>query len=246
MSSFNPYAQSIWEAEQTYDVLPIDEFKEEIVRQIDENRVTIIQGETGCGKSSRVPLYLLEKEGTKFLVSQPRRIACRGLLNRMRSTQVGREHLFGMRLGGGIKDEVSGSTRCFFCSAGYIVRLLAAYPGHFDDHTHLIIDECHERSVDGDVLCLLAKRLLLTNPSIKIVLMSATLEADRYRTYFGTLFNEVAPAKEEPAIDKVPLTAPALTFGGGGVSEPIRIEVRKHKISTFFADDLEVRGNEMK
>ena len=65
----------------------------------------------------------------------------------------------GMRMGHGIKDE-SEATRIYFVTTGYLVRLLAHHPESFQAHTHLIIDEVHERSVDGDILCLLARRLL--------------------------------------------------------------------------------------
>ena len=99
-------------------------------------------------------------------------------------------------------------SRCWFCTTGYIVRLLANHPSYFDYHTHLIIDEVHERSVDGDLLCLLAKRLLETNPTIKLILMSATLAASSYQEYFSL------------------------------VDPPIHIKVRNFKITTYFAEDL--------
>ncbi|GMI08067.1 hypothetical protein TrRE_jg6967 [Triparma retinervis] len=142
------------------------------------------------------------------MVAQPRRIACKGLLDRMRSAHPERAHQFGMRLGHGLRDEDRGSARCWFCTTGYIVRLLANHPSYFDYHTHLIIDEVHERSVDGDLLCLLAKRLLETNPTIKLILMSATLAASSYQEYFSL------------------------------VDPPIHIKVRNFKITTYFAEDL--------
>ena len=57
------------------------------------------------------------------------------------------------------------------------------------DHSHLIIDEVHERSVDGDLLCLLARRLLVTCPDLRIILMSATVHTQLYKTYFTNLPN---------------------------------------------------------
>jgi HrpA-like RNA helicase len=78
----------------------------------------------------------------------------------------------------------TSSTRAFFVTTGYLVRVLANNPGRFDDITYLIIDEVHERSVDTDILCLLCRRLLNTNPRIRLVLMSATLAAALYQEYF--------------------------------------------------------------
>lgn len=78
-------------AEPVHDILPIDAFREEILTRIHRDRVTIIHGETGCGKSSCLPRFLLE-EGERtgvpvqIMVSQPRRIAVTSLLRRLRTT----------------------------------------------------------------------------------------------------------------------------------------------------------------
>lgn len=69
-------------------------------------------------------------------------------------------------------------------STGYLVRLVAHAPQVFNNHTHLIIDEVHERSIDGDLLCLLSRRLLSEYPKLKLILMSATLHTELYKQYF--------------------------------------------------------------
>jgi len=88
--------------------LPIDLFRRKIINQIGLERVTIIHGETGCGKSSRVPIFLLDTPSqlpVKFMVAQPRRIACKGLLDRMKSSHPHRAEEFAMRLGHGLREE---------------------------------------------------------------------------------------------------------------------------------------------
>lgn len=87
-------------------------------------------------------------------------------------------------MGHGIKDE-NDETNIYFVTTGYLVRLLAFKPDVFQSHTHLIIDEVHERSIDGDVLCFLVKQLLTSNPNIRVVLMSATIHTDLYASYFS-------------------------------------------------------------
>ena len=143
------------------DILPIDAFREEILQRIHQDRVTIIHGETGCGKSSCLPRFLLEEaEETgapvQIMVSQPRRIAVTSLLRRLRTTLGDK---VGMRMGHGIKDETK-NTKIHYVTTGYLVRALAHQPERFQKCTHLIIDEVHERSVDGDLVCLLARDLL--------------------------------------------------------------------------------------
>lgn len=78
----------------------------------------------------------------------------------------------------------SSDTRAWFVTTGYLVRLLASSSERFDGVDVLIIDEVHERSVDTDILCLLCKRLMATNRSIRLVLMSATMAATMYQLYF--------------------------------------------------------------
>ena len=198
-------------------VLPIDKHEKEILNAIKTQRVTIIHGETGCGKSSRVPCFLLRAEPpepslaapeVKMIVSQPRRIAAKALAQRVRNVEPDLAHKIALRMGHGMKEFESHKTRAWFVTTGYVVRLLANHPHWFDSHTHLIIDEVHERSVDSDVLCLLCRRLLHSHPTIRLVLMSATLAADLYSQYFG------AP-------------------------HPIHVGVRRFPINEYFIEDLE-------
>jgi len=188
--------------------LPIDVLEEEIIQHIQTHRITIIHGETGCGKSSRVPVMLYHSTpNARMFVAQPRRIAATALATRVRDVSGIDPSNIGLRLGHGVKDENPGC-RIWFVTTGYLVRLLAHHPEAFESHTHLIIDEVHERSVDIDILCLLARRLLDTHTTIRLVLMSATLAADMYRKYFNV---------EEPAL-----------FVG----------TRRFPVHQYFAEDL--------
>ncbi len=173
--------------------LPIDKYEERILNEIKEHRVTIIRGETGCGKSSRIPAMLLRSpppdpssvEKVKFFCAVPRRIAVKSLVERLRSSEPSIKDLIALRMGDGIREYETMDTRAWFVTTGYLVRFLASQDNSLADHSHLIIDEVHERSVDADVLCLLCRRILERNDHIRLVLMSATLEAGRYNTYFN-------------------------------------------------------------
>ena len=168
--------------------LPIDAYRDEILQRINRNAVTIIVGETGCGKSSRLPIMLLEDAKSKglenecrMMVSQPRRIAVTNLYRRVKESLGDK---VAMKMGHGVREE-SEDSQIYFVTSGLLVRLLAYNPGMFSRHSHIVIDEVHERSVDGDVVCLLVKRLLCTFPHIKVILMSATIHADIYFDYFS-------------------------------------------------------------
>ena len=171
--------------EPKVEVLPIDEHKEVILTKIMDDRIIMLHGETGSGKSSRVPQRIYEDaknqgKNCKMMISQPTRIAARSLMNRLRTT-MGK--LVGVRLGNNVRDE-SEDTKIHFCTTGYLVRYLAHKPRHFLQHTHLIIDEIHTRSVDGDILCLLVKRLLKVHKTLKVILMSATIHTSLIAEYF--------------------------------------------------------------
>jgi len=198
-------------------VLPIDEYRDQILGTVQTQRVTIIHGETGCGKSSRVPCMLLRANPpqptsaapeVKMIVSQPRRIAAKALAERIRSCEPDIAPKIALRMGHGVKEHETSKTRAWFVTTGYVVRLLANHPGWFDSHTHLIIDEVHERSIDTDILCLLCRRLLESHPTIRLVLMSATLAAELYSQYFGS---------PEP---------------------PIHVGARRFPIKEYFVEDL--------
>jgi len=142
------------EVERT--VLPIDEHEAEILDAVDNQRVTIIHGETGCGKSSRVPVMLLRApppdpsmQRVKMFISQPRRIAAKSLVERVRSCEPDLRNSIALRMGHGVREYETSKTRAWFVTTGYLVRLLANHPEKFDDCSHLIIDEVRNVCHDG-------------------------------------------------------------------------------------------------
>ena len=138
--------------------LPIDSHRERILAHIASHRVTIIIGETGCGKSSRVPSMIYESDPrrARLFVSQPRRIAATTVMQRVKGALGS---VVGLRLGHGVREE-SKDTRLWFCTAGYLKEYLAHNEDKAGKITHIIIDEVHERSIDTDLLCFFVRRLL--------------------------------------------------------------------------------------
>lgn len=192
--------------------LPVETFADEIKRRVRSHRVTVISGETGCGKSSRVPMMIMEEVGerARLMVAQPRRLAAHSL--HRRACELGYGDLVGLRMSG---SRVEGpKTRLWYATTGYLARLVGHAPESFGRYTHIIIDECHERSVDADVLCLLCRRLLAMHSKLRVVLMSATAHNEMLRGYF------------------------ARTVGWEQVSEPLHVGGRRYPIQTTYVEDV--------
>lgn len=85
---------------------------------------------------------------TKLFISQPRRIAAKALVERLRATEPELKDQIALRMGHGVREYETNNTRAWFVTTGYLVRLMANHPERFNDVSVLIIDEVHERSVD--------------------------------------------------------------------------------------------------
>ncbi|CAI7651141.1 unnamed protein product, partial [Penicillium manginii] len=174
--------------------LPIWHFKDEILDTLETHRVLIICSETGSGKSTQIPSYILEHEmlqgrPCKVYVTEPRRISAISLARRV-SEELGESKNdvgttrslvgFAVRL----ESKISSTTRLVYATTGVVVRMLER-PDDFQDITHVVLDEVHERTIDSDFLLVVLRRLMLKRPDLKLILMSATLEAQRFSTYLG-------------------------------------------------------------
>lgn len=160
--------------------LPVLKHADEIKRAVRENPVVIIQAETGAGKSTWVPQYLLQ-EGRNLVVTQPRRLSTRTVAARV-AALLGEElgQTIGYRTAEDRKD--SRQTRCLFATDGLAMIRQLMGTGR---HDTLVLDEVHEWNINLEVLVAWAKRELSRGASFKVVLMSATLEAERLAGFFG-------------------------------------------------------------
>jgi ATP-dependent RNA helicase DHX57 len=94
----------------------------------------------------------------------------------------------------------SKNTRLMFCTFGILLRQLQS-EGALNSVTHIVIDEVHERNLDGDVLMGLLREALKTVPHLKVILMSATLDADRFAAYWGNAPRMHIPGRTFPVED---------------------------------------------
>lgn len=143
-------------------LLPIWEFKSELLKAITENQIVIVCGETGCGKSTQVPSYILEHElsngrSCKIYCTEPRRISAISLARRV-SEELGERKgdlgtsrsLVGYTFR--LESQITYQTRLVYATTGIVMRMLER-SDTLEDITHLILDEVHERKLQISSKC---------------------------------------------------------------------------------------------
>lgn len=179
--------------------LPISEYKDVITKTIQQNPVTIIVAETGAGKSTQVPQYLLEA-GHTVTMTQPRRLAANMLSERIGDEIVeafgdpDQRKLVGLHTAE--RNTITEHTRISVLTDG--LRLVQELNEREDvENEVLIIDEVHEWNKNIEILVAWTKKVIRDKPNLRVVLMSATMDAHRLADYF-------ADVVERPPIIEVP------------------------------------------
>ncbi|EHY57438.1 hypothetical protein HRR90_001375 [Exophiala dermatitidis] len=191
MRSSRPAFKSMLEVRRQ---LPVHQFRDMILSCVTDNAVSVICAETGAGKSSGIPVLLLEQEfiqgrDCRILVTQPRRISAVTLARRV-SQELGEARndlgtarsLVGYAIR--LESKTSNTTRITYATTGVLLRMLEESPD-LDELDFLILDEVHERTMDLDLLFIALKKLQKRRSTLKIVLMSATVDAKKFSDYFG-------------------------------------------------------------
>ncbi|KAL6011533.1 hypothetical protein ACLOJK_001981 [Asimina triloba] len=170
--------------------LPAYKEKDGLLTAIMQHQVVVVSGETGCGKTTQLPQYILESEieaarGAlcSIVCTQPRRISAMAVSERVaaeRGEKLGESVGYKVRLEG-MKGR---DTRLLFCTTGVLLRRLLV-DRDLKGVTHVIVDEIHERGMNEDFLLIVLKDLLLHRPELRLVLMSATLNAELFSSYFN-------------------------------------------------------------
>lgn len=179
--------------------LPAWGLRDAIVETVNGNQVTIISGETGSGKSTQSVQFILDDmierklgAAANIVCTQPRRISALGLADRVsdeRCSPVGDEIGYAIR---GESKQKPGITKITFVTTGVLLRRLQTSGGSSEDVvaaladvSHVVVDEVHERSLDTDFLLVLLRDVLSKRKELKVILMSATLDAGVFEQYFS-------------------------------------------------------------
>lgn len=165
--------------------LPIYKLKKELIQAVHDNQVLVVIGETGSGKTTQVTQYLAEAGYTtrgKIGCTQPRRVAAMSVAKRVAEE-------FGCRLGEEVgyairfEDCTGPDTVIKYMTDGMLLREILI-DDNLSQYSVIMLDEAHERTIHTDVLFGLLKQLVRRRPDLRLIVTSATLDAEKFSGYF--------------------------------------------------------------
>lgn len=173
--------------------LPVFKYRDQLVNLIKSNQVVVITGETGCGKTTQIPQFILNnalhensKSMCRIVCTQPRRISAISVAERV-AYERGEKCGEGNSCGFQIKLQSNFPRRfasILYCTTGIMIQCLQSDP-LLSSITHIILDEVHERDLQSDFLIAIIKDILMQRSDLKVILMSATLNAETFSSYFN-------------------------------------------------------------
>lgn len=178
--------QEVQTIEQVRKSLPIYPYREELLKAIADHQVLIIVGETGSGKTTQLTQYLHEggytKDGKMIACTQPRRVAAMSVAARVAyemGVKLGHEVGYSIRF----EDCTSEKTVIKYMTDGMMLKEFLNEPD-LSSYSVVIVDEAHERSLHTDILFGLIKDISRFRKDVKLLISSATLEAEKFSEYF--------------------------------------------------------------
>ncbi|KAL4877535.1 P-loop containing nucleoside triphosphate hydrolase protein [Aspergillus karnatakaensis] len=170
---------------QQRESLPVYKFRQQLLQAVQENQLMIVVGDTGSGKTTQVTQYLAEAGwGNKGIIgcTQPRRVAAMSVAKRV-AEEVGCK--LGAEVGYTIRFEdcTSPETKIKYMTDGMLQREVLLDPD-MKKYSVIMLDEAHERTIATDVLFGLLKKTLKRRPDLRLIVTSATLDADKFSEYF--------------------------------------------------------------
>ncbi|RAL09312.1 putative ATP dependent RNA helicase [Aspergillus homomorphus CBS 101889] len=204
-------------------LLPIARHKQSLLYLVETYPVTIVVGQTGSGKTTQLPQYLEQAgwcaDGKAIAITQPRRVAATTVAARVAEEmrcKLGEEVGYSIRF----EDLTSASTRIKFLTDGMLLREALVDP-LLSRYSVIMVDEAHERSLSTDVLLGILKKIMKKRPELRIIVSSATLQAEDFLRFFaGEEFDSEAESGEI----------------GGKVGRIISLEGRMYPVDMLFLE----------
>lgn len=196
----NPYSENYYKILKQRHTLPVYDFKGDFKKTVAENQVVILVGETGSGKTTQIPQFLAEfgyaTTEQRVACTQPRRVAAMSVAKRVAEemdVSLGSEVGYTIRF----EDMTSESTVLKYMTDGMLLRE-AMNDNTLSKYSVLVLDEAHERTISTDVLMGLLKEILAEREDLKLVVMSATLDAGKFQSYFNDAPLMKVPGRMHP------------------------------------------------
>ncbi|GFE55411.1 ATP-dependent RNA helicase [Babesia ovis] len=181
-----PYSQQYYDILEKRRLLPAWSARKNFVKLLRRNQCIILVGETGSGKTTQMPQFVVEaklNQGLQVAVTQPRRVAAMSVAARVANemdVELGQTVGYCIRF----EDKTSKNTVIKFMTDGMLLREAITDP-LLSNYGVIMLDEAHERTVATDVLFGLIKEVAASRSDLKIVIMSATLDGKKFQKYFG-------------------------------------------------------------
>ena len=226
----------------TRESLPIFPYREQLLSAMEEYQVLIIVGETGSGKSTQIPQYLHESGFSKLGkigCTQPRRVAAMSVAARVAEemgVKLGNEVGYSIRF----EDCTSEKTILKYMTDGMLMREFLGEPD-LASYSVMIIDEAHERTLQTDVLFGLVKDIARFRNDIKLLISSATLDAEKFSEYFDYAPIFRIPGRRYP-VDILYTKAPEADYMDAAVVTTLQIHVTQPRgdVLIFFTGQEEI------
>ncbi|KAG2392763.1 hypothetical protein C9374_011488 [Naegleria lovaniensis] len=184
---------------QQRESLPVYSLRNELITSIRDNQILIVIGETGSGKTTQITQYIAEAgiNGNKMIAcTQPRRVAAISVARRVAEEfgcKLGQEVGYTIRF----EDCTSPDTVLKYMTDGMLLREALLDP-LLEKYSVIMLDEAHERNLHTDVLFALLKKLTQKRKDLKLIVTSATLDAEKFSTYFYTCPIFTIPGRTYP------------------------------------------------
>ncbi|TRX92050.1 hypothetical protein FHL15_007147 [Xylaria flabelliformis] len=233
--------------QETRNSLPIYKYRDEFIAAIEQYQILVLVGETGSGKTTQLPQYLHEagytKGGLKVGCTQPRRVAAMSVAARVAEemgVKVGNEVGYSIRF----EDNTSDKTVLKYMTDGMLLREFMTEPD-LSGYSAIMIDEAHERTVHTDILLALVKDLARERPDLKLLISSATMNAEKFAKYFddAPIFN--IPGRRYP-VDIYYTPAPEANYLTAAITTIFQIHTSQGKgdILVFLTGQDEIEAAE--
>ena len=177
------YTEEYYKLLEKRKLLPVWSSKNKILDLVEKNRIVIIQGETGSGKTTQIPQFLLESGYYGGIVcTQPRRVAAMSIAKRVSQemeVELGKQVGYTVRF----DDKTSNDTLIKYATDGLLLKE-ATTDHELKKYQIIIIDEAHERTLATDILFGFLKELMEKRKELKLIIMSATFDIEKFQNYF--------------------------------------------------------------